>query len=966
MVRIVVEIDGLKQLSCIFPQYTEQLLKRVEQIFLSHGFKAAGGRGSYLVYQCSQSEVETTALLSDGIEKCDQYLRNSKRRWSGYSMYVFFDEAEEQEIELQDIAAEMYRLPEHDGIWLDERAARILGERFVISAQDGMYRIVAGDKVRRREMKSFDDYFSDLTLLEECMESFAPLLQSTEPAAFLLRGYDPRCREKLCAAMVRSIDGSMRRIDWLVIQPSEIDLPPGGMVIHAVHTPFLSFATEYMNAQERRCWRYLEGVLDMPPSEVRDSDGRILFILYLSAYIRYMRSQLLPALMICHRLEEMSPAQKEFLADICRRFVEYEAFLPVFTSGEELPEEIEEPCTVAVFDCDRRDNGGTEEREKESEKGRRLSTFFLHYCRKELNRQSKDRSSKAILRAFFSSLPEEHMLITYALSYFGTIFPAEYRSGLSSALGLEQEEMNVALRELENYGVLVHDREISIQPVEIVRPLGEYVREKRDYVRSVCARLIPELRNYLSAEKRREYIRRAIELEREEEAAQVLWELLEENLFSSFDSGILDTMETVLQSAGTAWSRLLSSELLETVRLEAYLRIGDHEEAKKRFRKLFREEDSHKQAPQTAYQLAVAGEYLWRTRAPEEALPYAKKALLGIQDTDNLPRILQALILIGKIMLSLGRVDEALEYFRSAKGYTLEGPPAALDLESSAFIALTHFVLGDYSLALEYIRSAREKAALFGRREWERYLLMLEGKLQFELGRYAEASLLFQELLSGEVLYFDGAREQLFAAWLYRSLVYRGYTGEGIRRLRQLEKTPEVLLFTAEGYILDRDLETASEMTAKAIEERAKERWNFIPAAEHLATDGFVCFENYLLQGEEDNDLLLRHVKALHGFLSFNLGSNEEAERMFDEVLGDKQALRLDPHRHVYYFFRTLSFPEQNAEENVQKLTLLSKAWQNLQKRAGRINDPEDRRSYLMQNYWNSKLFSMSKENKLV
>lgn len=971
MVRIIIEIDGLKQLSTLYPEYTRQTLSRLEHIFVSHGFTAGGARGSYLLYQCRQSEVETTALLADSVEKSDAFLRNRRRRWNGFSMYVLFDDLEEERTpRMVQIVAEMHRLPEENGIWLDERAARLLSDRFVVREHNGVHRIVSEDRRQRREVLSFQDFFAELSIVEEGLDSFAPLMQSEEPAGCVLRGSDPMCTEKLVAELQRNLNGSMQRVYWLELHPGPGDRRAASILMRGIDRGFRSLAAEHLLPHERRSWERLETLLDLPPELVRYADALLLFTLYCTAYTRYMRSLLLPALMVCHRVDEYTTEQQEVVGELCSRFAGADPFLPVFTTAGDVPEELTRGFSIGTYDC----NAGVAaafsggEGEDKEESGRDSSSLFVLYCRQALKLNDSRRNARSTIQAFFANLPEEYLLVLYALSYFGTLFPADFRRSLAGSLGMEPEEINLALRELEHYGLIEQGQDIEIAFPGIIPHLGSFLRDKRDYLEGVCASLVPDMRPYVAREKRREFIGIALELGREETAAKVLGELLEENLFRSFDDGIMSKLEMLLRSVGKRAANLLSSETVETIRLEAYLRQGNHEEARKRYRVLFHEEGLPESALQRSdpHRLLVAGEYLWRARRPGEALPYVKKALLGVQDSEDVPRILQARILIGKVMLSLGRVEEALEYFRSAKGYHLEGAPAALDLESSAFIALTHFVLGDYSLSLGYIRPAREKAVTLGRREWERYLLMLEGKLQFELGRYREASQIFQELLTGEVLYFGGRRSSLFYAWLYRSLIYRGYIREGLRRLGYLERGPEMLLFMAEGHILDRDLDSAIELTGRAIGSRGGLERGMMGAAEHLAEDGFDCFENYMLQGEGEHDLLLRHLRALHGFLAYNLGRTEEAEQEFNEVLGDKRVLNLDPYRHLYYFLRTLSFAEQRAEEEVQKLTLLSKAWQNLQKRAGRINDPEDRRSYLTENYWNSKLFAMSKENKLV
>jgi hypothetical protein len=196
-------------------------------------------------------------------------------------------------------------------------------------------------------------------------------------------------------------------------------------------------------------------------------------------------------------------------------------------------------------------------------------------------------------------------------------------------------------------------------------------------------------------------------------------------------------------------------------------------------------------------------------------------------------------------------------------------------------------------------------------------------------------------------------------------MMYQGYIEASLQLLEHLSETPEHLFFTAEAHLLNRDFESAFAALDTAMEGVGEED-TFIRPIALLYRDGFEPFENVVLKNPENYDVLHQLIRSMRGFVLFRLGREVEADGEFQKIFDAEKKVKIDPYRHLYYFFRTLAHENGGESGELTKATFLSKSFQNLQKIAGRITEPSDRRSFLTQNYWNSKLFSMSKEHKLV
>jgi hypothetical protein len=151
----------------------------------------------------------------------------------------------------------------------------------------------------------------------------------------------------------------------------------------------------------------------------------------------------------------------------------------------------------------------------------------------------------------------------------------------------------------------------------------------------------------------------------------------------------------------------------------------------------------------------------------------------------------------------------------------------------------------------------------------------------------------------------------------------------------------------------------------KALELMEEEEGDILPI-ELLPGDGFEPYENLALKIPGVYSTLRQLLYALKGFLLHEQGLFDSSREAFYKLFEQEKISRQDPYRHLYYYFFTITLPVSGEKEELNMVTYLSKSFQSLQRIAGKISEPADRRSYITMNYWNSRLYNLSREYKLI
>jgi tetratricopeptide (TPR) repeat protein len=962
---ILIEIDGFPQIEKIDPPAAEKILGQLARIFEAPHFAYIGRKGATFVYTSGEGD-QGNHRIPEQLRRADAFLEAQSDVVDSYSVVVRGD-ADVKRLGRLPIVSDavrfVYDVPEESGLWCDDSAAKELFSPRSLRKEGGFFRYQEENTEAKGERAKLRDLFESLLPLEEVLDRFTPFLNGKKQAIFHLIGPEGSGRGVLIEGILDKLQGKGIPLPWIRFYPDEESFDEAALLFRAIPASFLNKVPEYLVPREQRIWHKLAPLLELRSEGVMLPDARLILDLVLHAYVRYMESIFVPPVVVCCRMDKMCARSREFLVELMGRKYPGSGPLWIVSSEETMAEELKsEACFIEPLV---RGENAAEEAD--------LSIYPLYaqfhgeisrtiFCRPP---RKKENPSEVLVE----SLEREDRFLLYVLSLLPRGLDGVLYRKVFSELGMEESDTNRRLSNLASYQLLKEGNGFPPLFPELYRRLGTGSREEDRRIANAIRQLLLENkngRNFLSPF----HAAQTLEKLKDYEAALEAYFSYAGELFFLDDTRVLgrvtDRIKELMDKPASP-ARVLS-ERFSALNMHIAVDEGDEEKAKSCFRLLSEEIPEPKgQRERELYAkwLLIKGEYLWHRRSCREAMTLTKDALLRCQDLQLREWEAAAQLLLGKIMLSLQRVEEAVEYFHNASQLNLDEIHYSLTLESSAFVVLTNAMLGDYSLSLTFGETASKRAAERGRWVWHRYLEMMRGKILFELGRYRAAAEVFNSLLVLERIYFSNKRKDRFTAWLARALMYQGFIAGALRLLSSLEETPEHLLFSAEAQLLNRDFSSALSTLERALE-IDREPVRFVRPIALLYRNGFEAFENIVLRNTEDYDVLYQLIRSMRGFLLSRLGRMGEAEEDFVEILEAEKRVKIDPYRHLYYFFRTLAHEDEGESGELTKATFLSKAFQNLQKIAGRIADPSDRRSFLTDNYWNSKLFSMSKEHKLI
>ena len=341
----------------------------------------------------------------------------------------------------------------------------------------------------------------------------------------------------------------------------------------------------------------------------------------------------------------------------------------------------------------------------------------------------------------------------------------------------------------------------------------------------------------------------------------------------------------------------------------------------------------------------------------KEAAEKAKEAILLGQSKNSfcLP---QAYRLFSLVCLSKKQVNETIEYL----GFALANAEKIGNYHelavSAYYSAAAQFLHGDAFNASHLARKSIEQSLKAGRPDWADRSRFLEGRIEFDLGHYNKAHEIFEKMLKEPYGSMTCEKENLLAAWIYRSRVY--YQDYNIPKPEPANNDAD--LFEIEAAYLAGNYEKAVKLSASYTNPFIDE--NFLYTEQADWRSGFAqCEHLYFTNGEVQNRILsLFHSLAL---CRLSAEGCEEAVQDIQKILRDEKLCEMDPW-DAFYFYAKYRILVQSQASQVDLSTAVSMAFKRLQRRAGRIEDIETRRQYLNGPRWNKELSMAAKEHKLI
>ena len=957
MILITIEINGFQQLMQAERHLTERISSHIEEIFENTGFQKKESKSGLSLYECGEDQISLSRVV-DILHTLHMLLQDNSEEIPGITVLMqksgFLKRGTQQHSGVNSI----FLLPEEDGVWCTGEAVELISHFVSCSEIDGYFRI--NDFHRNTPaITKVPEIFHPGDILDRLIDHVFDMVQGKTHRIPVLAGPAGSGKRLIIDTLFRMVESKNREQAWLELNKYQ-DIGPDYLpLLQSIDQNILKSCAYTRNRYEKEIQTDLDGLFEIPYRAWTNSDAVLCFLNFLEAYRIRMNTELFPPIIVIHGIDEIDQANRDFLLELLVRNSHSQDFIPLLTiRGEQKASFFPSQLQSELFFI-------REWIEQLSSKcGKPLSSPYQIYMPDPSSSgpaKAQD-DMEAPLRILMESL-EQVQRVFYCCAVLQGLLEKPDLLQLCSRIGIGKDEAEQCLYQLESLGLLtgagryfVVDKDLSSK----MKPAISIDYRVIDTAVEEVVLLQPGKHEFC------QLVETAKRINFTDGGWLKIYRLLFDHLLSDMVSSSRKTIESTVD--------LLEKKhpLLDTlILLMVHMGSGDMLAATRYYSALFAKdvESTAKGEPESWVRVLLTyaeGEFLWRRRdEKDKVLKKVKQALLQVQE-ESFPELeSRAIILLGKVMLTNNRVNEASEYFRQARQKTFDTGLHSAACESIALTALTYFLTGDYSLSYSHALASEQKAHATGRREWERYAMMLRARIQFELGRYREADVLFQELLSLDRLYFEGAKHDYFVTWLARTYIYQGYIQAADAILSMLKPTPESLLFQAEAELLNRNLDTAQAYVQKALLLLEDESSDILPI-EALPVDGFEAYENLSLKIPGVYNVIRQILYSLSGFCLSEMGKYEDSEEAFEKLFSQERISRQDPYRHLYYYFRTVTLPAQGEREELNMLTYLSKAFQSLQKISGRISDPSDRRSYTSQNYWNSKLFNLSRHYKLV
>jgi tetratricopeptide (TPR) repeat protein len=348
--------------------------------------------------------------------------------------------------------------------------------------------------------------------------------------------------------------------------------------------------------------------------------------------------------------------------------------------------------------------------------------------------------------------------------------------------------------------------------------------------------------------------------------------------------------------------------------------------------------------------------------------------------------------LFALVNLANKKIDDALEYIAFAMDQSEHQEQFDELVKASYFAAAVFFIHGNISKAERLARKAEEQAAALGNAGWADKAHFLRGRFCFETGRYGKALEIFKSLIKDEENdarrpspgdaqapsagtlrplspQSSCYREETLSAWIYRTEVYlgKGKTLTGEKTFTSVDG----LLFQVEASYLAGNYKDAVRL-GEELRRRLGGPGQDAPEGDFFFTEqpdwrsGFEQCEYMLIPKKtfQTRMAAVYHSLARSRYLSSG-GEREAAAGDMRHFIREGFHEGPDPNEAFYYYayYRLL---QEASQAQGDMNTAISIAFKRFQRRAGRIDDMEIRRSYLNDHYWNSALNRAARDYKLI
>ncbi len=956
MVFVLVEIDCFNALRKIDPVLTARLVSDLDKILKSKVCVSKKITGSVFTYGYVLDLPDIKGFFSH-VREAYEYLLSIKDDLRGFTVLIDQSEGVLSKIQERNTVRKIYEIWENESLCVSYEAYDLFAEMSEYIKFDTFYKVFSADTVTVGDEENLTEFLAKTEEMEKLLDTFEPLLNNEKRGLFFYYSNELSGIPYIAYSISALLEGDVV-FPWLFLFPEDHDYSQVYPFVRCSGKDNFGFVSSFLNGTEKNVWDQFVPLLSVSDISLYEEDAIIIFRLYLAAYSRFLENKNLPFIVYLLDVDRFNERTLEIIAGILEEFLEDQAVIPfLFSHTPDVP-----ACFHNFPVVKYHSDGWTSLYEEVEERCSPVSLFHSRLLEKQHGGVTCP--GMGATRSFLDTFDSYTRRILYLSSLLkGLLTPGKIIEFLAEE-DFDRIKYEKAFNDLLRYGFLYPE-----------------------HIRPVFPQLLPELRK-IHGEIETSFFKKLFVLYRDKNDTPVRVSLLLADICYEIEEPlpgiyfIFQGVKNLIRGGKTEEAVTLLKEVSHRINgslpennelLAIYNQLflmaalfDSREQLAREFYDTVFSSGEMKNARINLEQDIILSEYYYASYDYTKALSAAKEALLIIQTQGNSPAESSVNFLLGKIMLGTQRIEEAKDYFRIAREFPHTHSIRGLLCEIYYFESVTHYIHGNLSESIRLIRKGSALSGKQGERRWQFFFCFMEGRINFDLGRYADAVKKFSECLTLSEIYTFHESVPVLYRWLARSFLYSGRRKEGKRILSRYADSAEGLFFFSEYFYLEGQYREALRMVEQALEKEHNIIKVFHSPLFDLRESGFEYIEDLVFLMDDGHGVLFHLIQAFKAFLSVLVSPSSHGIEELTRLTRDKKLSDIDPYNGFYFFLHALCITEKPGTDDLDRLTLLSKALRHVQTIASRIDVPAERIDYLNKNHWNSKLLSAGKKNKLL
>ena len=323
--------------------------------------------------------------------------------------------------------------------------------------------------------------------------------------------------------------------------------------------------------------------------------------------------------------------------------------------------------------------------------------------------------------------------------------------------------------------------------------------------------------------------------------------------------------------------------------------------------------------------------------------------------------------------LMQNKISDAITYFSYALDNAEHSHDTSFICDALFNISIVYFLQNNLKQSMSFLDRLASAIDEYFEQDWKIPYLFIKGRIYLQIGEFNKAAESFKTASDFAELYFEKL-EPLCKSWYARSLIYMGQIKNGQELLmKYIDYTDDAFLFLLESFLFYPILKNDFEKMDLDISSIYTEYNNPGLREFQNLTSGFSIAEDLIWSNIYNMSIGKKIFDAFYTYYNCKINFSQ----MYDvevckgflsnlETLAVESLYQNDPYSSLYLYLCYDLSVKLYGESSSQTIAYLSKAFKAMQKNVLAIGENDIRDKYMQNNLWNSKLFKVAKNQKLI